>query len=71
MSLALHLPQETIPRGSYSIDQWCQRHHVSRSFFYKLRKLGLTPTIMNVNGLQRISVEADERWTREREETAA
>jgi hypothetical protein len=63
--------QQAAPRGSFTIDEWCERHRVNRSYWYTLKRLGLGPHTMDLNGMTRISVEADERWTREREEAAA
>ena len=57
--------------GSYSIDEFCQRHRISRSFYYKLRGAGLGPREMHINSIVRISAQADADWTRAREEAAA
>ena len=69
-----HAPQrqhkQAAPRGSFTIDEWCERHRISRSYWYKLKKAKLTPATMNLNGVQRISVEADAAWTREREKAS-
>jgi hypothetical protein len=55
-----------------SISQFCARNNISRSFFYKLKKRRKAPRIMDVDGRQLISPEAERDWRLERErETAA
>ena len=55
-----------------SISQFCVRNNISRSFFYKLKKRRKAPRIMDVDGRQLISPEAERDWRLERErETAA
>ena len=56
-----------------SISQFCARNNISRSFFYKLKKRRKAPRIMDVDGRQLISPEAERDWRleRERETTAA
>jgi predicted DNA-binding transcriptional regulator AlpA len=58
--------------SSKSIPQFCNAHGFSRSFFYKLDKLGKAPSTMKVGALTRISDEAEREWVRRMEaETAA
>jgi hypothetical protein len=54
-----------------SISQFCARNNISRSFFYVLKKRGKAPRIMNVDGRQIISPEAERDWRMERENAAA
>jgi hypothetical protein len=54
-----------------SIPQFCARNNISRSFFYVLKKRGKAPRIMNVDGRQIISPEAERDWRLEREHEAA
>jgi hypothetical protein len=55
-----------------SISQFCVRNNISRSFFYKLKRRRKAPRIMDVDGRQIISPEAERDWRLERErETAA
>jgi hypothetical protein len=55
-----------------SISQFCARNNISRSFFYKLKKRRKAPRIMDVDGRQLISPEAERDWRLERErETVA
>jgi hypothetical protein len=53
-----------------SIPQFCARNGFSRSFFYVLKKRGKAPRIMNVDGRQIISPEAERDWRLEREREA-
>jgi predicted DNA-binding transcriptional regulator AlpA len=51
-----------------SLGDFCERHAISRSGFYKLEKAGIAPRIMRVGGKLLISREAAARWRREREQ---
>ena len=58
--------------SGYTVDEWCALYDLSRSFFYKLRRLGLGPRVMKIGNCTRISPEADEEFRRRVEaETAA
>jgi hypothetical protein len=59
----------TSSRASFSINEFCQRHGFSRSFWYKLKRLGLTPDVTLLNNMQRITPDAEKRWLAERETT--
>ena len=69
----LRLLGQTDANGqALSISQFCARNNISRSFFYKLKKRRKAPRIMDVDGRQLISPEAERDWRLERErETAA
>jgi hypothetical protein len=54
-----------------SISQFCARNNISRSFFYKLKKRRKAPRIMDVDGRQIISPEAERDWRLERERETA
>jgi predicted DNA-binding transcriptional regulator AlpA len=54
-----------------SISNFCARNNISRSFFYKLKKRGKAPRIMDVGGRQIISPEAERDWRLERERDGA
>jgi hypothetical protein len=54
-----------------SISQFCARNNISRSFFYKLKKRRKAPRIMDVDGRQIISPEAERDWRLERERESA
>jgi len=57
--------------SAWTISQFCARQSFSRGYFYKIKKLGLGPREMNVNGLIRITVEAEAEWKAEREAATA
>lgn len=56
---------------SYSIDEWCQMHGLSRSFFYVLQKRGEGPTTFKIGKLTRISEEANRYWVASKEAEAS
>jgi hypothetical protein len=56
---------------SLTIDQWCKQHNLSRSTFYKLRKVGKAPRIIKVLEAVRITEDADREWCAAREAEAA
>ena len=60
-----------VSRGSFTIEEWCERHDVCRASFYNLRKRGEAPEIMLVGNRVRISVASDARWMRDREQAYA
>lgn len=55
---------------SLTIDQWCEKHNLSRSTFYKLRKIGKAPRIIKVMECIRITEDADREWCAAREAEA-
>ncbi len=59
----------TFPQGSkaYSIDQFCQAHGLSRSYFYLLLARGKGPRLMRVGKRRLISDEAAAEWRRHME----
>jgi hypothetical protein len=57
-------------RGSFSIDEWCERHHVCRATFYNMQKRGEGPDILRIGRSVRISADADARWVAQREGVA-
>src|SRR3954467_9543702 len=64
----LRLLGHTDPCGqAVSISQFCARNNISQSFFYKLKKHGKAPRIMEVDGRRIISPEAERDWRLERE----
>jgi hypothetical protein len=58
-----------IPAGaSLTINQFCERHGISRASYFAIRKLGYGPTEMRIGrALVRISAEADLAWQHARE----
>jgi predicted DNA-binding transcriptional regulator AlpA len=56
---------------SFSIDEWCQLHGFSRSFFYKLMSQGEGPKTFKIGRCTRISEAAAAEWVTERDTVAA
>jgi excisionase family DNA binding protein len=48
----------------FTVDEFCERFDISRSFFYKLRREGRGPKIMKIGRLTRISPEAADDFRR-------
>ena len=58
--------------AAYTIPTLCAAHHLSESFYFKLKNMGLGPREMRVGARVLITFEAAADWRREREaETAA
>jgi hypothetical protein len=55
---------------SLTIDEWCEKHRLSRSGFYKLKKVGKAPRLMEVLNRVRISEDADRELCAAREAEA-
>lgn len=51
-------------RKALTVDEFCDAYRLSRSSFYKLRKLGRAPRTMTVLSRTLISVEAANEWQR-------
>jgi len=45
-----------------TVDEFCAKHNMCRSMYYKLRKAGNGPDEIRVNTMTRITPEADRRW---------
>lgn len=58
-------------REAFSIPEFCAANSISRSFYFKLRKAGLTPREMRIGNRVLISREAATEWRLEREVHAA
>ena len=59
---------EVTGKAALSIDEFCAAYGISRAFFYSLKKRGKGPRIMDLDGRQLISNEAQADWKREREQ---
>jgi hypothetical protein len=59
-----------LDRAAWSIVEFCERNGLSRSMFYRLKRLGIGPRIMTVGERQLISVAAEREWQLEREQAA-
>jgi len=55
--------------GSMTINEWCTHRRVSRGSYYKMRREGRAPDIIDSGG-PRITDEADQRWQKAREREA-
>jgi hypothetical protein len=60
-------PRPEFGAGAYTIKEFCAAHRLSEQMFYKLQKLGLGPDVMELGARRTISIEAAERWRKERE----
>ena len=61
-------PPKAEERDCFSIEEFCERHNISRGTFYNMRARGLGPKELHVFGRVLISKEAAEAWRREREQ---
>ena len=55
-------------KAADTIPEFCCRHSISQSFYFKLKKLGLGPREMELGSAKRISREAGAEWRRAREQ---
>jgi hypothetical protein len=53
---------------TYDIPEFCYHHKISRSLFYKLKKLNLAPKLMHVGKRVLISEESAKAWRQQMEE---
>lgn len=58
-------------KDAYTIGEFCERHGISRSFYFKTQNVGLGPLVMHLGNRVMISREAAEAWRRERERAGA
>lgn len=68
------MPTTTSPpveRRSWTIDEFCARHGISRSLYYKLQRQGLGPRTWGAGSHQRISDQAETDWLTQREARGA
>jgi hypothetical protein len=56
--------------GSKTITEFCRDHRISRSFFYKMRALGIGPDELHVNSCVRITHQAEAAWMQRGEQRA-
>jgi hypothetical protein len=69
-SLADDLAQAGLLEGAFTVDEFCRAFKISRSMFYKLRKNGEGPVVMDA-GKPLISYAAAAEWRRKREAASA
>jgi hypothetical protein len=56
--------------GSKTIEEFCRDHRISRSFWYKMKRLGVGPDEMRHGTAVRITFEAEARWRQQGEQRA-
>jgi hypothetical protein len=56
-----------VPPAVFTIKEFCEAHRLSEAMYFKLRNAGLGPREMRALRKVTISIEAAERWRRERE----
>lgn len=55
----------------YTIEGFCEAHHITKPLYYELKRAGLGPREMQVGRRRLISLEAADEWRRAREGIAA
>jgi hypothetical protein len=53
--------------ASMTIDEWCKRHRISRSMYYKLKNSGKGPRTLDIGNVRRITEASDAEWVAARE----
>ena len=61
----------TVQKQSFSIQEFCKLHDISRSLFYVLREKGEAPRVMKVGRRTLISVEAAAEWRKNMEQVTS
>lgn len=59
-----------VGRSSFTIEEFCLRNGLSNWFYLRMRKEGLAPQEMRVNGIVRITLQAERQWHRDRSNPA-
>jgi predicted DNA-binding transcriptional regulator AlpA len=55
------------PGSDMTIPEWCRKHRVSRSMWYRLKDEGRAPRTIKLGVAVRITDEADREWQAARE----
>lgn len=55
----------TVQPHTFSVDQFCKAHNISRAKFYQMLKNGTGPLIMKIGKRTLISNEAAQKWRAE------
>jgi hypothetical protein len=58
----------TDPTDTYSIAEFCRHHHISESFFFRLRARGEGPEMIAIGKRRLITREAARKWRKQRAE---
>jgi hypothetical protein len=53
--------------ADFTINEWCRRHKVCRSTYYKMQRENRGPKIIKIGSQTRITRKADEAWSRRME----
>jgi predicted DNA-binding transcriptional regulator AlpA len=61
------VPQQNPGEASFSVDEFCARHNMSRSTFYALQRTEQGPRYMKIGRRVRITLEAEQLWCRKME----
>ena len=64
------VPRSTVERDAYSVEEFCQRHNISRGTFYNMRAAGNGPVEARIFHRVLITRESAEAWRRAREQIA-
>lgn len=56
-----------LPGPSSSIQEFCERHHISKTLFQRLQAQGRGPRMMKLGRALRISADAERQWLADRE----
>lgn len=56
--------------GSMTIETFCERNEISRSFYYKMKRLGIGPDEMRYGEIVRITYKAEAAWLKRGERRA-
>ena len=54
--------EQPLDNRDLTIRQWCAKRNISRAGFYKMKKAGRAPRVIENGGLRRITREADREW---------
>ena len=54
--------EQPVGEADYTIHQWCKKRKISKAGFYKMRKGGRAPHVLENGGLRRITRQADQEW---------
>jgi hypothetical protein len=49
-------------RGSWTVDEFCARHSLSKSTYYALKQRGRTPRELIIGRIRRITLAAEAEW---------
>ena len=60
-----------VPPAVYSISEFCEAHHISQAFYYKIRAAGLGPREHRVLDKVTVTLEAAAEWRNPGEVIAA